>query len=177
MHFKENKEEYKKKGIFILLILFTAFLQNTGGLFPKIYHSSAMLLIPLTVCIAMFESDMGGMMFGLFAGLVWDFYSAHLDGYYAVVLCVTGYICSFLLARYMRNNVITAFVFVIFFSFLTASLYFVLFVLTTGIEGAQILYVKIYLPSVLYTVLLTPLYYWFVRMIALNHKRKIQQAE
>lgn len=177
MHFSENKEEYKKRAIFALLILFTAILQNTNGLFPKIGNASAMLLIPLTVSIAMFERDVPGMMFGLLAGFAWDFYSAHIDGYYIIFLTCTGYACSYLISRYMRNNIVTAMVYSSVFSFLCSGLYWLLFSVRGSGSGVGMLYVKIYLVSTLYTVALTPLYYYFIRAIALKFKKPQAQQD
>lgn len=130
-----------------------------------------MLLIPLVISIAMFERDVAGMMFGLFAGFAWDFYSAHVDGYYAIFLACTGYACSYLISRYMRNNIVTALVYSSFFSFLCASLYWLLFSVRGGGSGVGTLYLRVYLVSVLYTVVLTPLYYYFIRAIALKFKK------
>lgn len=171
MHFVENKEEYKRKAIFALLIVFTAILQNTKGLFPKIGNASAMLLIPLVISVAMFERDISGMMFGLFAGFVWDFYSAHIDGYYIIFLACVGYACSYLISRYMRNNIVTAMVYSLVFSLLCSTLYWLFFVVFNSVEGAWTLYYRIYLTSTVYTVALTPLYYYFIRAIALKFRK------
>ncbi len=177
MHFSENKEEYKRRAIFALLILFTAILQNTKGLFPKIENASAMLLIPLVISIAMFERDVAGMMFGLFAGFAWDFYSAHIDGYYIIFLTCTGYACSYLISRYMRNNIVTAIVYSSFFSFLCATLYWLIFSVHASGSGTGEMYLKVYLVSVIYTVALTPLYYYFIRAIALKFKKPQSQQD
>ena len=177
MHFAENKEEYKRRAIFALLIVFTAILQNTNGLFPKIGNASAMLLIPLVVSIAMFERDVAGMLFGLFAGFVWDFYSAHVDGYYIIFLTCVGYACSYLISRYMRNNIVTAMVYSLVFSFLCVTLYWLFFIVFNSVSGVWTLYDRIYLTSAVYTVALTPLYYYFIRAIALRFKKtQAQQA-
>lgn len=172
MRFKENKEEIEKRTVFTLLIIFTAILQNTNGLFPKIYNVPAMLLIPLTVCIAMFENDMGGMIFGLTAGIIWDFYGTHADGFYAVILTSAGYACSFLIARYMRNNFVTAAAFTAAISFVTVTFYWLIFILPSGTAGAGAIYLKFYLVSAFYSTLLSPLYYFFVRMTALRFRKE-----
>lgn len=177
MHFAENKEEYKRRAIFALLIVFTAILQNTKSFFPKIGNASAMLLIPLVISIAMFERDVSGMLFGLFAGFVWDFYSAHIDGYYIIFLACVGYACSYLISRYMRNNIVTAMVYSLICSVLCSTLYWLFFVVFASVGGAWTLYLKIYLPSAAYTLALTPLYYYFIRAIALRFKKtQPQQA-
>lgn len=177
MHFKDNKEEIKRRAAFAALIIFTAVLQNTDGLFPKIFGVGAMLLVPLTVCIGMFENDVAGMLFGLLSGVIWDFYSANTDGFYAIVLVTAGYACSFLIARYMRNNVVTATVYCAVTSFICATLYFLIFSLPKAGSGAGEAYLRFYLVSIIYTVLLTPLYYFFVRAIAVKFMREEKEAE
>lgn len=172
MHFKENKEEIKRRAVFALLIIITAVLQNTNGLFPRIAGAPAMLLIPLTVCIAMFENDVGGMLFGLAAGVVWDFYSSHAAGFYGIILVTAGYACAYLIARYMRNNFVTATVYSFVTSFVCATLHFLIFTLPLGTQGAGGVYLKHYLVSVAYTTVLTPLSYSFVRMTASKFKKE-----
>lgn len=176
MRFRENREEILRRTVFTVLIIFTAILQNTNGLFPKIHNAPAMLLIPLTVCIAMFENDVGGMVLGLISGIVWDFYGAH-TGFYAFILVAAGYACSFLIARYMRNNFVTAIVFTAVVSFVCATLYWLIFVLVLGGDGAGRLYFGFYLVSALYTTLLTPIYYFFVRMTAQKFRKEETEAE
>lgn len=177
MHFKENKEEYKRKGIFLLLIIFTSILQNTGGLFPKVFSASAMPVIPLIVCIAMFEKEMTGMSLGLVAGILWDFASARMDGFYSVILTLTGFFCSYLIRRYMRNNIVTAVVYTVSASLGCSFAYWIFFVVMGGAEGAGMLLLNKYLLSVVYTVVFTPVYYYFVRMIYSNHIRTTEIEE
>lgn len=172
MRFKENKEEIKRRAVFALLIVLTAVLQNTKGLFPKIGGTGAMLLIPLTVCIAMFENDVGGMLLGLLSGVIWDFYSVRVDGFYAIILVSAGYACAFLIARYMRNNFVTATVYTFTVSLICSVLYWLFFVLPLGTPGAGKIFTTQYLIGVLYTTALTPLYYFFVRMIAVKFKKE-----
>ncbi len=174
MHFKENREEYIKRAIYILLTVFTAILQNTDGLFPKIQNVPAMLLIPLVICISVFEKPVTGMLFGLLAGFCWDFYSGVFDGFYIILLTLAGYVCSMLINRYMRNNIVTATVFSLGISLFCSLLYWLLFILIPGTVGAALLVTKIYLPSALYTVALTPLYYYFIKMIWQKYQKEEQ---
>lgn len=169
MHFKENKTEYKRKGIFALLIVFTTILQNTNGLFPEIYNTSAMLIIPLVISISMFEKETDSMFLGLIAGLCWDFYSARADGFYTVLLTVAAFLISYLMKRYMRNNIVTAMVYCVICSVFISILYWFFFVFLGGTGQTAILLLTKYLPSVVYTAVLTPLYYFFIRMIYLRY--------
>lgn len=177
MRFRENKEEIIRRAVFALLILFTGMLQNTRGLFPTFFGAAPLLLIPLTVSIAMFENDMGGLFMGLISGVVWDFCSVRADGFYPIILVITGYACSFLIARYMRNNFVTAIVYTLISSFICVTLYWLIFVLPLGTQGAGRLYAKLYLVSAVYTTVLSPLYYFFVRFLALKFRKEETQAE
>ena len=55
-------------------------MQNTDGFFPQIFGVRALLLIPAVVCAAMFERDIVGMLFGLFAGMLWDITASGNNG-------------------------------------------------------------------------------------------------
>lgn len=167
-------EEYMKRAMYVLLTVFTAILQNTDGLFPKIQNVPAMLLVPLVVCISVFEKPVTGMLFGLLAGFCWDFYSGVFDGFYIILLTLSGYACSMLINRYMRNNIVTAMVFSLSLSLFCSMLYWLLFILLPGTDGALLLVTKIYLPCALYTAALTPLYYYFVKMIWQKHQKEEQ---
>lgn len=176
LRFRENKEEYKRNGIFLLLIVFTAILQNTNGLFPRIYNASAMLIIPLVICISMFEREITSMALGLAAGLIWDFYSTRMDGFYSVLLVLTGFFCSYLIRRYMRNNIVTALVYTGLCSLVCVGAYWIFFAVAGGAQGAGMLLINKYLPSALYTAVLTPVYYYFIKMISLRY-READDAE
>ena len=63
-----RKRIYLRRALLAATILVCSVLQNTDGWFPRIAGAGALLLIPLTAAIAMFERDISGMLFGLFAG-------------------------------------------------------------------------------------------------------------
>lgn len=177
MRFRENKEEYKRNGIFLLLIILTAILQNTNGLFPQIYNASAMLMIPLLICISMFEREVTSMVLGLVSGLIWDFYSTRMDGFYSVLLVLTCFFCSYLIRRYMRNNIVTAFVYTGICSIVCVVAYWIFFALAGGAQGAGMLIFSKYLPSALYTLVFTPVYYYFIKMISLKYRKAVAAEE
>ena len=90
-----------------LIILLLSLLQNTDGYFPQIFGVRALLLIPAVVCISMYERDLAGMFFGLFAGALWDVFAGG-GSFNAFLLLVTGFLCGTLINTIMRNNVVTA---------------------------------------------------------------------
>ena len=100
----ETKKIVIRRAIYAGLILLTAVMQNTTGLFPEIFGVRAMLLIPAVVCIGMHERDIPGLFYGLLAGVVWDAFSAGPHSFNAVLLMTFGFVCGALIGTIMRNN-------------------------------------------------------------------------
>ena len=117
------------------------------------------------------------MALGLAAGMIWDFYSTRMDGFYSVLLVLTGFFCSYLIRRYMRNNIVTALVYTGLCSFVCVVAYWVFFVAVSGARGAGMLLLSKYLPSVLYTLILTPVYYYFIKMISQKYRKATADEE
>lgn len=104
----DNKNAYIRRLCLAGGLVVVALLQNTDGLLPAFFGIRAMPLIPAAVCIAMFEREMTGMFFGLFAGLLWDSMAASGGHFHAAMLTVLAFTCGVLITYVMRNNFITA---------------------------------------------------------------------
>lgn len=174
---KEKKQVYLRWGILAVIILFVSLLQNTGGLLPKIYGVSAMPLIPLVVCIAMFEREMAGACFGMFAGMLWDAVGAWGDGFHAVVLLIIGCVCGLLLHYLMRVNFITALLLSACATLLHNFLYWLIFLAIPGYAGALSALVRFYLPASLYALVFLPLFFFPLRALGRKLKNPLSTNE
>ncbi len=154
-----------RRGIFVLLILAAHLLQNTPGAFPSVFGVRAYFLLSLTVCLGLFEREIAGALFGAFAGVLWDSVSPLGDGFHALLFMLIGAACGILINTIMRNNLITAMLLSGLAHVLYVSLYVIFFVVAEGVDGAGWLFARYYLPSVLFSVLLTPLVYLLVRAV------------
>lgn len=163
---KDNRPTYIRRSIFALLIVIAALMQNVRGGFPSFFGSHALLLIPITVTIAMFERGAAGIGFGLFAGLLCEVCSSGGDGLSAVYLTAVGFICGTLITYYMRNNLVTALVLTGGVCLIGAFLHWLIFVVRLGVDGAAYVLVRFYLCSVLYTVFFTPACYFTVMKLS-----------
>lgn len=164
MIFRANGYTYIRRFAFVLLIVLTALFQHSGFI-PRIFGAPAMLLVPLTVCIAMYERSMAGIFYGLLAGALWDFSAVHGDGFYAVVLTCIGFFTGIFVTLVFRNNIKSASV--LGFSalvFCNVSHWF-MFIFRKGYEGSVSSLVSFYLPSVLYSFLFIFVYYKIVSLI------------
>ena len=77
-------------------ILILYMVQETPGLLPEIGGARPVLLIPAAISIAMFESELAGIAFGLLCGLFLDI---GMGGVWVSTACcwrppVTGWGCS-----------------------------------------------------------------------------------
>lgn len=160
----ERKKLIMRRGSLALILLVLSVLQNTEGFFPQIFGVRALLLIPAVICIAMFERDMAGMLFGLFAGALWDMHASGAS-FNALYLLTVGFVCGTLINTIMRNNIITALILSMVFIPVYVTGYWFFHYIVGGLDMAGFMFLRYYLPSIAYTVLFLPVMFILVRSI------------
>lgn len=165
MRFSDNRDIYIRRALFIALVGLTAIFQHTGGAVPSLFGARAMLLIPLTVCIGMYERSMSGLFFGVLAGVLWDFATVRGDGFFSVALAVVGFFSGFAVTWFLRNNILSALILSGVSVTAVNTVYWLVFIFMRDYEGASELLTGFYLPSALYTLLFTFLYYYLVGLL------------
>lgn len=161
---KPRKNIIARRASYALLLFILSVLQNTDGFFLTPFDLRALLLIPAVVCIAMNERDIPGMLFGLFAGSLWDI-SASGNNFNALFLLAVGFICGTLINTIMRNNIVTA-------SLLSAAAlliyntgyWFFQFVLRS-LDGAAHMLWRYYLPGAAFSLAFVPFMFIGIRAI------------
>ena len=165
MRFSDNRDIYIRRALFLLLVGLTAIFQHTSGALPTLFGAKAMVLIPLTVCIGMYERSISGLTFGVIAGALWDFATVRGDGFFSVALATVGFFSGFAVTWFIRNNIISALILSAVSVTAVNTAYWFVFIFTRGYEGAAELLTGFYLPSALYTVAFTFLYYYLAGLI------------
>ena len=89
-----------------LLLLFM--VQETPGLLPHIFGARPVLLFPAVITIALFETELPALFFGVGGGLLCDFGLSGTLGFHALVLGVLCFFISLLVRVYLQNNLATA---------------------------------------------------------------------
>ena len=160
-----KKSMYIRRALLALLVVATALFQNTKGALPEFHGVRAMPLAVLVAVIALFERSFAGFAFGFLSGVLWDFSLADGDGFFAVLLCLIGFICGAASSFFLRNNIFSA-LFVSFVSALvTIGSYWVFFLFLKGYDPSAKLLLSFYLPSCFYTLLFSPIYYYLIRSL------------
>ena len=160
-----GKKTVERRAILIALAVLTFIFQNTGGLFPSPFGIKALLLIPLTICIAMFEREFAGIFFGLLSGVMLDSFSSQSVVFNSLFFTVIGFTAGALITYLMRNNLLCATIMTAVASFFYTTLSFFVYCAFDTLENHFIFYLRYYLASAIFTVLMTPLYYIIVRAI------------
>lgn len=165
MKFADNKNLYIRRALFAFLIVITAACQHTAGDAFSIFGARAFLLIPLTVTVAMNEKSMGGLSFGLLAGILWDAATVRGDGFYSVALALAGFTAGVAVSYIVRNNILAALLLTGGACLFVTVSYWFIFIFMRGYEGAFAMFFDFYLPSAVYSLAFTAVYYYIVKGI------------
>lgn len=158
-----DKKAFIRRVIFALLILACFLLQSSFGL-KGIFGARVFWLIPAAVSIAMFEREVSGMLFALFAGALWDSVSVHYS-FNAVFFTLVGFTCGMLISHLMRNNLSSALLMTSGATVLYSFIYWLGAYVFSGTGGAGKALLVFFIPSGFLTILVTPPMYFLVRAI------------
>ena len=139
-----------------ILVLFM--IQETPGLLPSIFGVRPVLLFPAVMSIAMFETEVPALAFGVLGGLLCDYGLSGMLGFHALVLGVLRFFISLLVRVYFQINLVTAILTGVWSIGLTvcAQWFFLYFFQYSHPAYA---FTHHYLPKYCYTLLFLPLVY------------------
>lgn len=146
----------------VIIVVF-AVLQNACGMLKVPFAARPLLLIPLCVCVSMFESNTASALFGAFGGILWDV-SAACDGFNAVVIMLFGAGCSLLISHFMRNNIVTALVLCASATAVYEMIYAVIFKMLQGVSPLAGFFTY-NIPVILLTAVFIPVCYFVVKLV------------
>lgn len=155
-----------RRVILAVLTVLTFTFQNTDGLFPDPFGIKAIILIPAVICISMFEREFAGIFYGLAAGAMLDAFSAQSLILNSLFFTCIGFFAGSLITYLMRNNLLCALIFTGISSFVYTALIFFMYNAFDGVASPVLLYFRYFFTSAIYTLLLTPLYYFLIRSIS-----------
>ena len=149
-----------------LLLLLCFGLQSSPALL-RIGDIKPVLIIPAAISVALFENEAGSGAFGLAAGLLWDFSSGRLFGFYGMALMICCVCVSLLSMYFMKVNLANAVLLSAGAGFLLSLWNFVFYYLIWGYGSTAISFGRLML-ILIYTVALAGPVYLLVRLIAVR---------
>lgn len=167
-----DKYKYFRFITYTIEILAFFIVQQTPGLIPNILGERPMLLLPILVTIAIFEGEMAGLFFGLIIGILSDVGLWDIIGFYAIIFMVMGYFISILATNFFKANLITALIVASITILISYLLYYIFAYVLKFYDAAGYAFVRHFLLRMLYTLMVTPVFYFFNKAIALQLRRK-----
>ena len=162
---RRTKLMIAKYALYVLLMVILYVLQTDPNLFA-IAGVKPGLVLPFAVCIAMFDSQLAGGLFGLLAGILCDTSSNVLFGFQSILYLL---ICT-AVGLLVTNSLI--FVGCGFAGRLLLE-YFFCYAMW-GYDNAYLILLQRMLPNLLYTLALTPLWFLLVRRLHRFFQEKLE---
>ena len=150
------REKTIKYVIYCVVLLVASLLQNVSGLFPHIGSARCFFLIPVSIILGINEDERIAALLGLFGGFLWDAVSVQHMGFNCIFLMLVCFISSALVSYIFRNTFITGFISSAAAIVLYTLVYWLIFILLMSPEGAGGALLFFYIPSAVYTIVLTP---------------------
>lgn len=143
-----------------LEIILLCVLQSTPNLFPELFGSKPLLLVPLALAIASKEDKIPSLIFGAVCGLMTDLASGGAVGFFAILLTLVCYAESHIFSTYFASNLATTMIVSVIAIPVLICLYFLVFKVFAGIPEVSVLFVNHYISRIVYTqVTVIPIYF------------------
>ncbi len=147
------------------LILLLTFIAQSVPLLPKIASVLPLAVLPLVICVGVFNNETVGFVFGLFAGLLCDITSAAYDGWNAILLALIGLGVALLTEYLFNDRLVTTLILSGGFAAVYYLLYWLFFILSGKYDGAWLYLMRFSLPAALYTWAFTLPFYYLIRYV------------
>lgn len=147
-----------------IIMLYT--LERLPGLIPELFGGRPVFLTSAFISISMLEGGYSGIFLGILAGLLMDMGMGGALGLCAIVMCIIGYFLGGATAKLLRTNIITFMIASLIISpFVIYTKFFSLFIIK-GYGYSQYALINHVIPSMIYTVAVSPIIYLFNRPIS-----------
>ncbi len=158
----KRKKIIYRRALLALIIFAFSLIQNGAGKFLKIGGAGPLLLIPAVIAAAMYEGDIAGIFYGLFAGALWDVF-AKGNNFNSIFLVVAGYVCGTLIATVMRNNFVTHLLLSTVCTVIYCTGYWLYHFVIINLDRAFLTLITFYIPQMLFTIILSAPVFLLVR--------------
>lgn len=150
--------------VYSLLLLLLYVLQTTPSTLTM-RGTGPNLVVPAAIAIAMFEGEFVGGIFGMAAGLLCDLSGPLLfgfNGFFVGIFCI---LAGLLIIYLLRCNLPCCLLFVMVALLARGSIEFLFAYGMWGHDGVGQIYMRYTLPTVVYSLVFTPLLFWLIRRL------------
>lgn len=162
---KEKLKPYIKWTIYYILLIVFYSLQTTPNLF-EIYNTKPVLIVPLVVCVCMYENVLQSGIYAAFGGLLWDISADKVFGFNAIIFTICGVLISLLCIYYLHTKLVNTIAIIGCFMIVQGFFDYIFYYAIWGYSGAYRIVLFGILPSILYTAVFTIPIYFLLRVIS-----------
>ncbi len=165
---------------FIVVLLFTVLIHNyfVRNLFGIGYYMILPDLILIFVILTgIFCGTFASMITGFFAGLLLDFMSYRLVGFYGLTYCIIGYMITFLEENVSLDNILSFIVLIVLSIIIKSLIYLVLAFNFLSKSDIIVYFRSFFLFQTLYTVLISIVIFYIYRRVFISFTRRKVQDE
>ena len=146
-----------------ILVFFV--LGSTPSLFPEIFGATPCLLVALAITIAVFESEVPAMIFGVICGALTDLGFSNSIGLFAISLTIICFLLGFCANNIIAANFYNVMLTAVFLIAAILSLHFVFTFIIHGYDNAGTYFVNHYISRIVQTILCTAVFYFVNKFI------------
>lgn len=156
----EKRRNFLRFLAYSLEIVILYILGSTPHLLPEIFGSKPVLLLPVALSIAVFESETVAMSFGFVCGVLTDIGFSGKIGFYTIVLTLLCFAIGYCARNFFVTNLLNASIIGIVSIVVLILIHFWLNVSMNDIPEAGKYFVSHYISRILYTgAFFVPLYF------------------
>ncbi len=159
--------------VYGLSTLLMVMLQASPRIFPIILGVRPSPLIAFTICVSVLGGARTGVTVGTLAGLLYGLFSTHIFGFDALMFMILCLVSGLLVEWILRANIYTALLLSSCGIVLYSMIEWIFCYVIPGYTDVATLLFKVILPSGLYTIIITPLIYWFSLQLARYVRRRV----
>lgn len=160
-----DKKRVARYAILGLILALSAVLQNSIGIMLPNSNFRLYLMVCVVVSIAMLESEVSSVIFGMIGGMCIDLFSPVHMGYNAVILAIIGLFTSMAVSHFLRSTIFTNILFTGLAIIAYSGLYWLFFVVFGNVENGFKTLFSIFIPNSLTTWIVSPFVYIIVRSL------------
>lgn len=160
----EGKLKFLRYVAYAIEVAVLYVLSGTPGFLPEILGVKPLLLLPVAITIAVFESEVTAMIFGLICGCLCDIGFGTNIGFYTIALTILCFAFGYAARNYFVTNFVNAMVIGAVTVTVLLFIHFLIFNAGNDMPNLCGHFVRHYLIKILYTLLFLPPLYWFNRL-------------
>ena len=140
-------------------------LGSTPSLLPQIFGATPCILVALALTIAVFESEVPAMIFGVICGMLTDLGFSNSIGTFTIVLTICCFVLGFCANNIITVNFLNVMITAVVVVTTLLSLHFLFTFVLKGYDHAGIYFVNHYISRIVQTIICTAILYFINKFI------------